>query len=132
MRMRHTRQPANGTAERFVFGMELIMDIAGCDVDVITDPASLRTYASELVDLLRMKKFGETWLHHFGHAHQVTTGYTMFQAIETSSIVVHVSEGPGRVHANVFSCREFDTDAALEYSEKFFGGSDTTYSVLHR
>ena len=56
----------------------------------------------------------------------------MFQPIETSSITVHVSEGLRRVHANVFSCQRFDTKAALDYTEAFFGGTDTVFTVLSR
>lgn len=126
MRRRHK------SADDFTFGQELILDVSGCDPAVIIDPAALSRYTTELVDLIQMKPYGDVWLHHFGHANEVTSGYTAFQPIETSSIVVHVSEGLARVHANIFSCRAFDTDAAMDFTEKFFGGTDTTYTVLPR
>lgn len=122
----------DGSAADFTFGMELIMDIDGCDPEVIADPDALRSYTIELVEQLEMKRFGETWLHHFGHAKAVTTGYTVFQPIETSSIVLHVSEGLGRVHANVFSCQPFDARRAMDYGERYFCGKDTTYTILPR
>lgn len=124
--------PMDGTTTEFEFGMELIIDIRGCDLEVITNSDELRRYIDDLVELLGMKKFGELWLHHFGHASSITTGYTVFQAIETSSIVVHASEGLRSVHANIFSCQKFDAGAARDYSEMFFRGVNTTYSVLPR
>lgn len=131
--MRRPHKPTEGATGRpFDFGMELIMDISGCDWNVISDPAALSKFVVDLVDLLKMKRFGEPWQHHFGHATDITTGYTVFQAIETSSIVVHVSEGLHRVYCNVFSCLPFDAEEALEYSERFFAGTDAAYTVLGR
>ena len=127
--MRRPHQPGDGA---FTFGMELIMDIEDCDAVLISDPEALRRYTAELVERIKMKAYGDTWLHHFGHASAVTAGYTAFQPIETSSITVHVSEGLRRVHANVFSCQRFDTKAALDYTEAFFGGTDTVFTVLSR
>ncbi|NMO57701.1 hypothetical protein HH310_41885 [Actinoplanes sp. TBRC 11911] len=126
---RRGHQPSDG---EFIFGLELVMDIDGCAPDVISDPGALRRYIAGLVEHIKMKPFGETWLHHFGHASAVAAGFTAFQAIETSSIIVHVSEGLDRVHINVFSCMPFDTGLAMDYSETFFGGSDTTFSILAR
>jgi S-adenosylmethionine/arginine decarboxylase-like enzyme len=126
------RRPHQSADSDFAFGIELVMDIDDCDTEAISDPGALRRYTAELVERIKMTAYGETWLHHFGHASAVTTGYTAFQAIETSSIIVHVSEGLRRVHVNVFSCRRFDADDAMDYSERFFGSTDTTYSVLSR
>ena len=127
--MRTLHQPANGN---FLFGLELVMDVHDCDPVVIGDPEALRRFTAGLVDRINMKAYGEPWLHHFGHAKTITAGYTVFQAIETSSIIVHVSEGPRRVHANVFSCEHFNCQDALAYTESFFGGTDTTYTILSR
>ena len=127
--MRSLHQPAEGD---FTFGLELIMDVHDCDPAVITDADALRTYMAGLVERIKMVAYGQTWLHHFGHASAVTAGFTAFQAIETSSLIVHVSEGPRRVHANVFSCRLFDCQDAMTYTEQFFGGTDTRYTILSR
>lgn len=122
----------NATGRPFDFGMELIADIGGCDWRATTDSGELRAFVAGLVELLGMKSFGEPWQHHFGHATAITTGYTVFQAIETSSITLHVSEGLNRVYCNVFSCLPFDANKALDYTERFFGGTDTVYTVLSR
>ena len=127
--MRSLHQPAGGD---FHFGLELIMDVHNCDPAVITDADAIRRFTAGLVEQIKMLPYGETWLHHFGHANAVTAGYTAFQAIETSSIIVHVSEGPLRVHVNVFSCQLFDCQDAMDYTEQFFGGTDTTYTILSR
>ena len=128
------RRPHQATDGEFTFGIELVMDIDNCDPTVITDPDALTRYASELVDRIKMTAYGQPWLQHFGHANAVTSGFTVFQPIETSSILLHVSEGLRRIHINIFSCRPFDTHDAMDYSEAYFAGAsaDTTYSVLSR
>lgn len=126
------RRPHQLATTDITFGIELIMDLDGCDTRIITDPQALKRYTTELVDRIKMTAFGQTWLHHFGHASTVTSGYTAFQPIETSSIIVHVSEGLRRVHINVFSCTMFDPDDAMDHSERFFGSAHTTYTVLMR
>jgi S-adenosylmethionine/arginine decarboxylase-like enzyme len=126
------RRPHQLTGGEFTFGLELVMDIDNCPIEVISDPGALQRYTAEIVDRIKMTAYGPTWLHHFGHASAVTAGYTAFQPIETSSIIVHVSEGLRRVHVNVFSCRQFDPDDAMDFSEKYFGGTDTTYTILPR
>lgn len=127
--MRRLHQATGG---EFTYGLELIIDIDHCDLAVISDPDALKRYISGLVDRIQMKAFEGTWIRHFGHGSAVTSGYTAFQPIETSSIVVHVSDGLRRVHVNVFSCRRFDALDAMDYTETFFGGTDTTYTVLSR
>lgn len=126
------RQPHRSANGEITFGMELIMDIDGCDPTVFTDPAALSRYLTELVERLKMKAYGLPFLKRFGLADPNTAGYTAIQPIETSSIVVHASEGLARVHINVFSCRIFDPADVMDYSEQFFRGTDMRYTTLAR
>jgi S-adenosylmethionine/arginine decarboxylase-like enzyme len=50
----------------------------------------------------------------------MTSGYSLVQLIETSSIVAHFSEGTNKVYLNVFSCKEFDPADAAAFCRKFF------------
>lgn len=119
-------------AGRFDYGMELVMDLEGCKREVIADGEKLKRYVKELVDLIKMKEYGPPWIKHFGHASAVTSGFTVIQPIETSSVGVHVSEGLDSVHVNVFTCLRLDPEVAMDFSEKFFGARDLTYTVLDR
>lgn len=119
---------------RMVFGMELVLDIDGCDLDALIDPGRLATFAEDLVTLLEMKAYGPCELWHFGHDDPVTAGYTsevvgftgdtvrLRQLIETSSIVGHFSPELRRAHLNIFSCRRFDPEKALAFCLERFGG----------
>ena len=102
------------------FGAELILDLHGCDPKLIRSKAKLATFARQLCRRIKMKRYGEPILAHFGHKDPMTNGYSLVQLIETSSIVAHFSEGTNKVYLNVFSCKEFDPADAAEFCRKFF------------
>ena len=134
-RDRHTLRPAADGDPGDVmagFGVALVMDLHGCDPDLIADGEYITTWARQLVQRIDMVPFGDPILAHFGHANPTTSGYTVVQLIETSSIVAHFSEGRHSVHIDVFSCKPYDTYDALTFTEATFKAQATTYSVIHR
>lgn len=114
------------------FGLEVILDLYKCDPGVIRSKKKLAMYVTQLCKLLKMKKFGKTLLPHFGHKKALTTGYSMLQFIETSSITGHFSELWNSAYINIFSCMEFDTENAIKFSVDFFGAKKVTKRVLLR
>lgn len=114
------------------YGLELVMDLDVFDLAVIADGDKLQDYVEDLVDHIGMSAFGPPWIQHFGHGSPVTSGFTVFQPIETSSVVAHLSEGNLTAHLNVFSCAPFDTGTALDFTEAFFQNWRTTYTVINR
>lgn len=109
------------SAERRTFGMELVLDLHGCDGKVMRSRAKLDAFARKLCRRIKMKRYGEPLLEHFGHKDPVTAGYSLVQLIETSSITGHFSENTGSAYLNIFSCKEFSGDDAAEFCKKYFG-----------
>jgi S-adenosylmethionine decarboxylase len=137
MAARHRADPVPAFREHsadgtMVFGAELVMDLDGCEPSTIADPNALRQYAVGVVDLVGMKRYGAPMLAHFGHADPVTSGYTLVQLIETSSLVAHFSEMLDRAHINLFSCRDFDAEQVIAFSRTFFRAERTTSTKLIR
>jgi S-adenosylmethionine/arginine decarboxylase-like enzyme len=114
------------------FGLEVVMDLYECDPKVIRSGKRLSEYTTKLCKLLKMKKFGKTLLPHFGYNEAFTSGYSMLQFIETSSITGHFSELWNSAYINVFSCRDFDTDKAVAFTVKFFKAKRVNKRVLIR
>ena len=114
------------------FGLEVVMDLYGCDPRVIRSGKKLAEYATKLCKLLKMKKFGKTQLPHFGYNEAHTSGYSMLQFIETSSITGHFSDLWNSAYLNVFSCRDFDTKKCIDFTVKYFGAKKVTSRVLIR
>lgn len=114
------------------FGLEVVLDLHECDPQVIRSGKKLEEYTTKLCKLLKMKKYGKTLLPHFGYNEAHTAGYSMLQFIETSSITGHFSELWNSAYINIFSCRDFDTKKAVDFSVRFFGSKKFTNRVLLR
>ncbi len=116
-----------------VFGQELILDLSGCNIKTISSQKIIHKFAIELCDkVLKMKRFGEPLIPHFGHDNPITSGYSLVQLIETSSVTAHFSEYKRTVYLNIFSCAYFDADKTTEYCKKFFGAKNVEVRLLVR
>lgn len=112
------------------FGMELLLDLAGCNPDVINSAALLKAWAVTLADAIGMTVWGEPTVAHFGEGDLY--GWTVIQLITTSNINVHAVEGTNDAHINVFSCRAFDPAAATAFTVEFFAAAVHTSHVVQR
>jgi len=71
-----------------VWGIASSIDIYECDPDLIRNEDAIRRFTVDLCNLIKMKRFGETQVVHFGEDERVS-GYSMVQLIETSLISAH-------------------------------------------
>ncbi len=114
------------------YGMELVLNLTGCNPQTIRSRDHLVTYAKELCQVIDMKTYGEPWAERFGLADAKSAGYTLVQLIETSSITAHFSEEWNKAYINIFSCRAFDADEAAAFSQAFFEATLAEQQVLTR
>ncbi len=115
------------------YGMELILDLYGCDLKKISDGDHIRKYLIELCDnVIEMKRFGESFVEHFGLENPITAGYSMVQLIETSNVSGHFSEHKKTAYVNIFSCKWFDMEKAAEFTKNWFGASEMNRRLLDR
>ena len=102
------------------FGMELILDLYGCDPKTIRSRAKLERFVRGFCRRIRMRRYGDPLIEHFGHKNPVTSGYSLVQLIETSAISGHFSEATNSAYLNIFSCKPFDPDDAGEFCKAYF------------
>ena len=102
------------------FGMELILDLYGCDPKVISSRKKIDTFVRRLCRRIRMKRYGDPIIEHFGHRNPTTSGFSLVQLIETSAIIAHFSEALNSAYLNIFSCKAFNPDDAAAFSTEFF------------
>lgn len=79
-----------------------------------------------------MKRYGEPLIPHFGHENPITSGYSMVQLIETSSITGHFSEYKKSAYINIFSCAWYDPEKTAEFAQKFFEAKRVEKTLLKR
>jgi len=114
------------------FGTELILDLYGCDSETIRSEKKLDRFARSLCRRIRMKRYGDPVIKHFGHKSPSTSGYSFVQLIETSCISGHFSEATNNAYLNIFSCKPFDPDDAAAFCKKYFKARRMRRRVLAR
>ena len=107
------------------YGHELILDLHGCNPETFTRD-HLDRYFTELCDLIDMEKCQVHFWDDMGvppeerQTSPLTKGTSAVCFILTSTIVVHTLDDLGAVYVNIFSCKEFDSGVAANFTEEWF------------
>jgi S-adenosylmethionine/arginine decarboxylase-like enzyme len=117
--------------EKDAWGLCTCIDLKGCDPATIRDAERIRRYVIEVCDLIRMKRFGEPQVVHFGPNERVA-GYSMTQLIETSLISGHFANEANAAYIDIFSCKEYEPGVAAEFTRQFFGADSVSFQVVLR
>ncbi|MFC2142934.1 polyamine aminopropyltransferase [Candidatus Aenigmatarchaeota archaeon] len=115
------------------YGEELVLDLSGCNQETIKSEEKWREFVANLCDnVLKMKRYGDTVVKNFGHGKAKTSGLTVVQLIETSSIVAHISNYWGYVCLNIFTCAAFDPKETIKFAKEFFGAESVKAVFIKR
>lgn len=115
------------------FGQELILNLYDCNLEKISSQEEIRKFVIELCDnVIKMKRYGEALIPHFGHDDPITSGYSLVQLIETSSVTAHFSEYKRSVYLNIFSCAPYDPEITTEFCKKYFEAQRVTTHLIVR
>ncbi len=116
---------------RRAWGLLTSIDLFECDPDLIRDGEAIKRYIIELCELIDMKRFGEPIVVRFGKDPRVQ-GYSAVQLIETSCISGHFAEDSNSVYIDIFSCKFYDQEKAVEFTKDFFKGETSEFNVTVR
>jgi len=115
-----------------VWGLLTSIDLGDCDTEIIRDAEKVKQFVRELCELIDMKRFGETVVVDFGEDPRVT-GFSMTQLIESSLISGHFgSEVTKFVYLDIFSCKWYDQEKAVEFTKNFFKAKKSSFNVVIR
>lgn len=112
------------------WGKSASIDLYGCNHGIVSSDKSIKDFISKLIPLLKMKAHGETIIDRFGVGK--LEGWSAMQFIETSSITVHADEVDNRCFIDIFSCKDFDDQRALEFAASYFLAKSHKVCVLPR
>lgn len=113
------------------FGLELIMDLWGCNPNILSSREELIRYNKEIVKAINMKAVGDPIIpKEFGKG--ILYGYSSCQFIQTSSIITHIAKKMLEAHINIFSCKYFDPKKATEFTKDFFKARKMKSKVMKR
>lgn len=120
-----------------IYGQELILDLHQCDPRHFSRSA-IEQFFIELCELIEMERCDLHFWDDVGveedeqQSHPKTKGTSAVQFILTSTIVIHTLDLMKAAYINIFSCKEFDTDKAAEFTAKWFNSTDWTAQVVIR
>jgi len=127
----HTRNYRRDFDAMGAWGILTSIDIHDCDPQLVRDAAAIKEFVVQLCDLIKMKRFGEPVIVHFGEDEAVA-GYSMTQLIETSLISAHFANLTNNIYLDIFSCKYYDPEEAAEFASSYFKGKDYTIHVAMR
>lgn len=122
------------------YGFELIVDLKNCDVSKFTR-AELERFCIEVCKLTKMRRADlhfwdfegqEEQYNIYAEKAQHLCGTSLCQFISTSNIVLHSLDIWGKCYINLFTCKPFNHEEALEFIRKYFSGEVTSWHFIER
>ena len=112
--------------------MHLVIDGHDCDPAQLSDMELVRSFLDEFPDRIAMTKIIPPAVYTYRGPSPEDWGVSGFVIIAESHISVHTFPDRGYVNIDVFSCKEFDSNAAMAEVQEFFSIGDIRSWVLDR
>lgn len=119
------------------YGKELILDLHNCNSATFTRK-SIESYFKALCDLIKMERSELYWWDDYGvppeeqETEPHLKGISAIQFITTSNVTIHTLDILKNVYLNIFSCKDFDTDATKTFSKNWFKGEIVNSQIIQR
>ncbi len=116
---------SNTQSETTTFGLHLMLDAYDCDHEKLGDGAYIYKVLDELSHLIGMTQLTKPYVvHATGNQSHDPGGWSGFVMIEESHLSIHTFVNRKFFTADIYSCRQFDTEPAVDYLKKAFGTND--------
>lgn len=98
-----------------MFGPHLVLEAYGCDKDKLSDLTKICEVLEAYPDKLGMTKIMPPYVFRYSGAVPEDWGVSGVVLIAESHISIHTFPDKEFVTLDIFSCKDFDVDAAIEY-----------------
>lgn len=115
-----------------MFGPHLTIDLVGCNVDKLKDYRLHFDFLNDLPHLISMTPITAPYVFPYSGLVPEDSGITGIAVIAESHISVHSFDKKAYCFVDVFSCKPFDTQTALDYIIKKFEPTTFNVSVVER
>lgn len=119
------------------YGIELVLDMDSCNA-VKFNRRDIKSYCKQLCELIEMEAEDIYFWDDFRVPKELrqtnpkTKGTTAIQFILTSNITIHTLDLLGIVFVNIFSCKDYDTKIAEEFTVRFFEAKHSKTTIIER
>ena len=117
------------------FGVELVLDLYNCREGVCDDLTLCYNFLDQIVPFLGMEKQAPPYIFvSDATKYPDKAGLSGWAPLIESSIVIHTLSPKNYISLNIYCCREFDVEKAVQYSCNHFGVAlkDYEYVVMTR
>ena len=115
------------------FGMELLLDLYDCDRDMCNDLNHSYRFLDEIVPFLGMEKQAPPFIFVSDTSkYPDKEGLSGWVPLIESSVVIHTLTLGKFISINIYCCREFDVEKAIQYSLNHFRTGKYEYVVAPR
>jgi len=101
-------------------GNHLVLDCYGCDRRSINSKKTISSMLNELPELIGMKRISKPHIVEYEAEQEPESGITGFVLLAESHISIHTYPKKGYFAFDIFSCREFDINKAMNYVRNKF------------
>lgn len=116
----------------FGFGVHLILDGYGCDRSKLEDINLIYSFLDESPPQMEMTKIMPPYVFRYNGAIPEDWGISGFVLIAESHISIHTFPDKQYLSVDMFSCKPFDTQKAVETIQKYFSVVKYEIKVLDR
>ena len=103
-----------------MWGRHLVLDCSAGEREAVCDGRVIREFCGDLVSAIGMVAYGKPTLEHFAAHLPEAAGYSLVQLIETSAVTGHFCDSSGDIYLDIFSCKDFDPEVAIEVVRRYF------------
>ncbi|MBS3115144.1 deoxyhypusine synthase [Candidatus Woesearchaeota archaeon] len=112
-------------------GCHLTIDAFECKEN-LNSKELVTEFLEELPDLIGMKKISKANVIRYADRNEKESGVTGFIIIAESHIAIHTYPEKRFLSADIFSCKEFDYEKAIEFVKSKFKPDNAEHNLLHR
>ena len=111
----------------------VLLDLYGCDPDLLADEAHLRRVLEDYPARLHMQRVSPVFLENItATSDPRDAGHSGFVIIATSHVSLHSWPPYRMVNLDLFSCNDFDVDEAVAFARTTFDPADLEVRSIWR
>lgn len=114
------------------FGPHITLDLKGCPKEVLSDYNLHFNYLKSLPELIHMTPITQPYVFPYSGLVPEDKGITGIVIIAESHISVHSFEDKGYCFIDIFSCKDFDVERAIQITKDMFKPNDCEINVVAR
>ena len=114
------------------FGKHILLDLNECNVDALNSIDTSMKFLNQLPDQISMTKITQPYVFPYEGKVPDDKGITGMVIIAESHISIHTFPMKKYAFIDIFSCRPFNTELAIEFCINTFKSRDPLVQILDR